>query len=198
MLQRTGIRSIRITLSLGLVGCALALHAPSGWGQAGASAAGTDTPAAGVRRGPDPAPSGQIDALLTLIVTWLSRNFELPAHYAHPRVARIPADRIAVLRFGTASRGTDRGVAAVYDDERRTIFVAENWTGRTPAELSILVHEMVHHLQNLDGQTFPSCPGARERLAYDAQEKWLGLFGLSLTTEFEVDPFTVKALTLCR
>jgi hypothetical protein len=58
------------------------------------------------------------------------------------------------------------------------------------------VHEMVHHLQNVAGRQY-RCPGAREKLAYRAQERWLGLFGLSLAAAFEVDPMTLRVSTAC-
>src|SRR5258707_15291269 len=44
------------------------------------------------------------------------------------------------------------------------------------------VHGMVHHLQNLANLKF-ECPMAREKLAYLAQDKWLGRFGTSLEKE---------------
>jgi hypothetical protein len=85
---------------------------------------------------------------------------------------------------------------AVYEDLTATIYLADTWTGRTPAELSILVHEMVHHLQKIGALRY-ACAGAREKPAYEAQEKWLGLFGLDLETSFDVDPFTRLAMTAC-
>jgi hypothetical protein len=85
---------------------------------------------------------------------------------------------------------------AVYDDEMKTIFLPAKWTGSTPAELSILVHEMVHHLQGV-AKTEYECPQAREQLAYAAQEMWLGLFSGSLENEFEIDPLTLVVSTRC-
>jgi Zn-dependent membrane protease YugP len=61
-------------------------------------------------------------------------------------------------------------LAAVYDDANRTIYLSEGWIGVTFADLSILVHEMVHHLQNV-GQLKYSCPHAREAVAFAAQER---------------------------
>jgi hypothetical protein len=76
------------------------------------------------------------------------------------------------------------------------IYLPEGWTGNTPAELSILVHEMVHHLQNVENLKF-ECPQEREQLAYKAQERWLGLFGRDLLRDFELDPFTLLVATRC-
>ena len=153
-----------------------------------------------------------MDALLTAIVLWLSANFDLPAVNTPPTIKMVPATEIMFRQYGadtpdkrrevlalsrnaaTADKG--RAVVAVYDDAVTTVLLAEGWTGSTPGELSVLVHEVVHHLQKLAGRTY-ECPGAREALAYAAQEKWLGLFGRSLSSEFDIDPFTLKVSTSC-
>ncbi len=72
----------------------------------------------------------------------------------------------------------------------------KGWAGRSHAELSVLLHELVHHIQTTAHLTY-ECPAAREKLAYAAQEKWLGLFNLSLASEFNIDPFTLKVATEC-
>ena len=151
-----------------------------------------------------------MDALLTTIVLWLSLNFDLPATYDHPKI--VPVTEIVLLRYraftleqqreilalhrnGT-SPDKSRQVVAIYDDTSRTIFLPDGWTGKTPAELSVLVHEMVHHLQKGASLAY-ECPAAREKPAYAAQEKWLGQFGRSLLSEFDIDQFTLKVSTAC-
>lgn len=150
-------------------------------------------------------------ALLTAIVMWISANFELPADYNHPTIKLVPAVQITFLRYNaftpaqrevlslqteTGQSADSREVVAVYDDTTKTIFLPHTWKGETAAELSVLVHEMVHHLQNSAGKKY-NCAGAREELAYAAQDKWLNLFGRSLSTEFQIDEFTLKASTAC-
>jgi hypothetical protein len=97
---------------------------------------------------------------------------------------------------GTLDRSGWRKVFSVYDDVTKTIYLREGWTGSTAAELSILVHEMVHHLQNLGRLKF-QCLAAREKLAYEAQEQWLRLFGSDLWRDFEIDQFTLLLTTRC-
>jgi hypothetical protein len=137
-------------------------------------------------------------------VLWLSVNFDLPAVQDHPRVEIVPQAKIIALRYGAfLSNANDAdaprrepSVVAVYEHATQTIYLPEGWTGKTAAELSILVHEMVHHLQNAGKLKF-ACPQEREALAYRAQEQWLGLFGRSLSRDFELDPFTVLVSTRC-
>jgi hypothetical protein len=89
-----------------------------------------------------------------------------------------------------------REVVAIYNDMTKTIFLSDTWTGTTPAELSVLLHEMVHHLQNLAGLTY-DCPAAREKPAYLAQDRWLQRHGLDLEKEFEIDKFTLVVSSAC-
>lgn len=161
----------------------------------------------GAERIPSPALG---EPLLTAIETWLSIEFDLPVLRNHPRIELVPPAEIAALRYqgrfpnagteratnGPSAAPSDRDTVAVYSDSTRTIYLAENWTGGTPAELSVLVHEMVHHLQSLAGLKY-ECPQAREKLAYTAQERWLALFGHDLAQDFELDGFSLLAKTKC-
>jgi len=85
---------------------------------------------------------------------------------------------------------------AIYGDATRTIYLPEGWTGKTAAESSVLVHELVHHFQNVLALKH-ECPQEREKLTYLAQERWLGLFGHSLAADFALDPFSLLVKTRC-
>jgi hypothetical protein len=137
-------------------------------------------------------------ALMDFVAGWLASEFDLPPTEVLPAVVLVPVHQIVSMRYGNSvsSGNADADVAAVYSDGGRTIYVPAGWSGRTPAEFSLLVHEMVHHLQNIAGMTY-ECPEARERLAYLAQDRWLALTGTSLATEFGIDPMTLLVRTSC-
>ena len=153
-----------------------------------------------------------MQALLTVIVTWLSINAGLPAIYEHPRVEFVSAAKMAEVRYSRlASIRPDRVAAeagrsapaevghdvhAIYDDLSRTIYLPVGWTFASPADVSVLVHELVHHLQNVSALKY-DCTEAREKPAYRAQRAWLELFGKTLTDEFKLDPMTVLVRTNC-
>ena len=145
--------------------------------------------------------------LLAAIETWLSVEFDLPIVREHPRLKLVSPVEIAGLRLkglfpnpGTeiaANESSAQGdTVAVYHDATQTIYLPKGWSGSTPAELSVLVHEMVHHFQNLLGLKH-ECPQEREKLAYIAQDRWLGLFGHSLADDFALDPFSLFVKTTC-
>ena len=147
-----------------------------------------------------------MDALLTAIVIWLSTNYGLPATFEHPRIERVPSIEMATLRYKNLLMSRHREVSVIQDQETslekmrdvqtKTIYLSNKWVGRTLAELSVLVHELVHHLQNEAGVTF-ECPAEREKLAYEAQDKWLGLFGRNLEREFDINGLALLVSTSC-
>jgi hypothetical protein len=148
-----------------------------------------------------------MEMLLKVLVAWLSINSGLPATDDYPHVEFALAEEMAALRLShTQSAGglaavsqlieVSDDVQAVYDDRSRTIYLLEGWSGTTPAEVSVLVHELAHHLQNTAALKY-DCVEAREKPAYQAQQKWLELFGTDLATEFGMDSMTVLLRTNC-
>ena len=151
--------------------------------------------------------SGQ--ALLIAMETWVSSQFDLAAIHEHPRIEFAPPAKIASLRStdllsdpgaqvepNNRASSAQHDTIAIYYDATRTIYLPEGWTGGTRAELSVLVHELVHHFQNVLGLKH-ECPQEREKLAYIAQDRWLGLFGHSLADDFALDPFSLFVKTRC-
>lgn len=138
----------------------------------------------------------EMSHLMTVIVTWLAINFGLPAYYEHPSVEFMPEEAIRTVRYGPIKGRQVPKVVAVYDDLRKRILLPRNWIGASPADVSVLVHEMVHHLQRHAGMKY-GCACAREKLAFAAQAKWLDQFGTDLNREFRLDDFTLKIMTTC-
>jgi hypothetical protein len=144
---------------------------------------------------------------MTAMVVWLSANFDLPVNFDHPKIEIVSHAEIVALRYGPFKSGAlaapeasggpqRREVVAVYSYPKSTIYLPVGWNGESAAELSILVHEMVHHLQNRSGAKF-ACIQESEEMAYAAQERWLGLYGHNLLTDFEIDGLTLLASTRC-
>jgi hypothetical protein len=132
----------------------------------------------------------------------------LPTGNIAPAIKFLSNERLAAIRYDrdavghhqetppVTSLGQERDVVALYDDNSETVFLPTGWTGATPAEQSVLVHEIVHHLQNVARLKF-DCPMAREKLAYLAQDRWLERFGSGLEKEFEIDKFTLLISSAC-
>jgi hypothetical protein len=116
-----------------------------------------------------------------------------------PRIEFDSPERLLAMRLGgapSAGGGPTPDIAALYHDAERKIRLPQGWTGATPAEVSILVHEMVHHIQNVAGLRY-DCPEARERPAFAAQEAWLAQSGGDLASVFGIDSLTLLVRTRC-
>jgi hypothetical protein len=139
---------------------------------------------------------------------WLPANFDLPANNVAPAIEFLSKEQLAAMRYDRVAAGHDRDpslaaplgqerdVIALYDNTSETVFLPIGWTGATPAEQSVLVHELVHHLQKVARLKY-DCPMARERVAYLAQDQWLERFGSSLEKDFEIDKFTLLISSAC-
>ena len=149
-----------------------------------------------------------MDHLVAVLTLWLSIEFGLPAYAPPPEIEFLPEPELTRLWMeGVARRnGMDVDtiarqlgevkIEAFYDDTHATISLAEDWSADSRRDVSTLVHELVHHLQQADGRQY-RCPAAREQLAYEAQERWLALFDASLETQFHIDALTLRLHTRC-
>lgn len=132
---------------------------------------------------------------------WLAAELGLPEVPEPPRIVFAAPGRIVALYLGDAahhagSAGAEPEVVAIYNDVERTIYLPHGWTGATPVEMSVLIHELVHHVQNVAEIGFP-CPAAREKPAFAAQAAWLEQHGSDLETAFGLDPMTLLVRTNC-
>lgn len=128
------------------------------------------------------------------IALWVAAMLGEPEAKALPSIRFLSQDAMRAIRLREFNSASD--IVALYEDATETIFLREGWTGQTTAEISILVHEMVHHLQKQAGLTF-ACPEAREAQAYAVQAAWLSRYGQSLEGEFAINPLTLLVLTNC-
>jgi hypothetical protein len=135
-------------------------------------------------------------SLLDAIEMWLVASFGLAPTAEPPALVTVPAQRLVEIRYGPASSVASGDVVAAYDHGSRTIYLAEGWTGGSAAELSVLVHEMVHYLQASADMRF-ACPAEQEVLAYRAQDAWLHLFGSDLKSAFSIDSAMLLVATVC-
>ncbi len=140
------------------------------------------------------------EALAAALAAWIEEEHGLNADDPLPAIALVPAGRLLSLRTGDPdAEGPPLAggeVLAVYDDRSRTVFLSEDWTGASASDRSVLVHELVHHAQNLAGERF-ACPEEREAQAFRVQAHWLAVSGSDLHEAFGIDPFTLLVRTNC-
>lgn len=73
---------------------------------------------------------------------------------------------------GSFQRGRLRGL---YDPDRAEILLIKPWDPRDPEDVSVLLHELVHHRQAPPHWSYPA---AQALPAYRLQEAWLAERGM--------------------
>ena len=108
-----------------------------------------------------------MDALVTTIMVWLAANFDLPNSVPHPQIRLVSQDTLIEVRMSVLETEEEKEklratidrqghvIVALYDDVGETIYLRQDWSANSPADVSVLVHELVHHLQNVGGLTYP-------------------------------------------
>ena len=137
-----------------------------------------------------------MNELVIALSMWLSQAHGMPPMEALPRIRFLEARQVAAVRYGRLDAVDVDEVVAVYEPLTRSIVLANGWDAGDPVDLSVLVHEIVHHLQKQEGAVH-RCPEEAEAPAYIAQEAWLAQFDLSLETAFGIDAFTLAMRTRC-
>lgn len=158
--------------------------------------------AAAVTAAPSPADLGDgapvaLGGLAASIADWTAKASGLPQPAVLPMVVRASRQEMAALHYGAGAGAAGLAeIEALYDRRRGRILLAEDWVGATPRDVSVLVHEFVHHFEVAAGLA-PDCPAAGEARAYATQAAWLAGFGSDLQQGFGIDPVTLRLLTTC-
>lgn len=134
--------------------------------------------------------------VLDFVGLWLESEYAIGRPSSFPDIIAVPAQQLVVRRYGEGSTVDPSEIVALYDHQVGAILVSETWTGQSASELSVLVHEMVHHMQHEAGTIF-ACPAEREKMAYEAQNEFLALFGLNLQSAFGIEPTLILVATAC-
>ena len=90
-------------------------------------------------------------------------------------------------------------ILGLYNNETKTIYLSKAFWPASTRDQSILLHELVHHMQYSRNYKFYRglCKGLIEREAYDLQEKWLKKRGKTLLETIDLGPLMRHVLTQC-
>lgn len=118
-------------------------------------------------------------------IKWIVANSDFEYNGEElPSIKRIPREWIEVYAYGaeTVAESEKRGtslpeILALYDDEKNVMILPEDLDLDNVASHHIIVHELVHFLQNINGhydtKEAKDCPTSLEPIAYELHEKWM-------------------------
>lgn len=140
-----------------------------------------------------------MDQLMIALMVWISAASDLPAAPQAPSVEFNTPQELHELNFpGTAYRAESGAPQAValYDLDGAVVHLPDGWQVSDPVDLSILVHELVHHMQASAGLEY-QCRGAMEKVAYDTQIAFLESMGLDMFEVMEINELFYRIITSC-
>ena len=103
----------------------------------------------------------------------------------------IPTEQMIEMAGGTAKP------QAIYKRKERIIYLRNDWTADTLLNKAVLVHELVHHLQETNNVQAP-CERAHEAQAYHLELVWLGEQGVEDPNSFlQTNELAIMLRSVC-
>jgi hypothetical protein len=118
--------------------------------------------------------------LVIAILAWIAVQLGVQPPVA-PQIEFASPQQMAQLAYGSCQPTLP--VTALYDRKTHTVYLDKGWQPDDLRNQSILLHELVHHVQESHQFPYP-CMAAREGAAYSLQVKWLREHGVA-------DPFSL-------
>lgn len=144
-----------------------------------------------------------MEKLILALMVWASAQTGLPVPEKIPEIRSADRCEIERLYFGDATRNCDEAVMkvqAIYDHRFSLLYLPDTWSPGDIYDVSMLLHELIHHMQAQAGVTADSvrCVGREiEKPAYDAQIAWLKATGLDPLEAMGINDLSYTLLTMC-
>ncbi len=133
--------------------------------------------------------------LIVALLTWIAAETGLVMPPA-PSIEWVSKEQISEQAFGRGWRAHD-DVRALYNGNAATVYLLKDWNGADLRNRSVLLHELVHHVQFFHHLPY-ECAARRERQAYDLTVKWLRSEGITDPyTVMDTDEYTIVAMSDC-
>ena len=109
--------------------------------------------------------------ILTALMIWLGANTPFDTNHDIPNVLFLSQTQMEQMFY----KGKDKmpnTLHGLYDKESDTIILPDTWDRRKAWDLGVLLHEMVHYLQDQNNMDF-NCTAEMERDAWPIQQRYL-------------------------
>lgn len=137
-----------------------------------------------------------MEILFATAISFIEDNSDLSCTGPTPQIEFLSARELAIEYYGMMEPPSE-DVHGIYDHFRHVIMLRDDFDPER--DFYILLHETVHHCQNLTApfrENPNHCAPMMERQAYELHELWLDRTG---DEGFRHDPFTLLLMeTMCK
>ena len=109
--------------------------------------------------------------ILISLMLWLSVNTPFNTNHELPKVTFLPQEELNHLFYGEHKIEGNK-LYGMYSLETDTIILPNTWDPNKPWDLAVLLHEMIHYLQDMNEMEF-NCVQEMERDAWPIQQFYL-------------------------
>ena len=109
--------------------------------------------------------------ILTALMIWLGANTPFSTNFDIPKVVFLPQAQLEQLFYGDNEYMPD-SLHGMYNKDQDTIYLPDTWDRREAWDMGVLVHEMVHYLQDMNNMKF-NCSAEMEKMAWPIQQFYL-------------------------
>jgi hypothetical protein len=109
--------------------------------------------------------------ILTALMIWLGANTQFDTNHDIPVVVFLPQETMEQMFYGDNKYEPD-SLHGMYHRDTDTIYLPDTWDRRGPWDLSVLLHEMVHYVQDQNNIVF-TCTQEMEKDSWLIQQKYL-------------------------
>lgn len=134
-----------------------------------------------------------MDQFIAATLIWLAGQMGQPPHLEPPPLVYMSRGELHQLTPHSHQLGNRYLVGGMYNSRDDMVYLPNTFDFENPYEQSILVHELVHYIQDSRRIRF-DCPALYEEQAYRLQAVWLQRNGL---TPNPIPHFVLEEIRLC-
>ena len=108
--------------------------------------------------------------ILTALLLWIGANSDYNTNIPFPTIIFMEQEKMEQIYYqGREPVGELHGF---YDTQKDVIILQDTWDRRDPWDLSIMLHELVHYVQDINEIQF-QCNREMEKQSWPLQQKYL-------------------------
>jgi len=109
--------------------------------------------------------------ILTALMIWLGANTPFNTNHDIPSILFVTQAQMEQM-FYKGDNKMPNTLHGLYDKESDTIILSDQWDRRKAWDMGVLLHEMVHYLQDQNNMEF-RCTAEMEKDAWPIQQRYL-------------------------
>ena len=135
-------------------------------------------------------------SLILALVTWASAQTGLPSTDSLPVVKHVSAKQMWHMAHPGMEYEPDGTQQYLGLYANGVMWLRDDWSPQSPLDVSVLLHELVHHMQAQANVEYP-CRGKMEKVAHEAQFAWLEAAGLDPYETIGLNQLYYVMVTTC-